>query len=165
MTPPLVSALSPADAPRYCEFLLEGVRAHSDALRISPEDILSAPFRLEHGSEGATLVALDERGAWLGVVTVEREQGRSKRRHVGWILRMYVRAASAGAGVGRALLRAAIQHGRSLPGVQKLNLTVAAHNERAVGLYQSEGFQVFSREEDAFRDPEPRTELTLSLRL
>jgi ribosomal protein S18 acetylase RimI-like enzyme len=46
-----------------------------------------------------------------------------------------------------------------------VNLTVAAHNARAVGLYGSEGFQLIGREEDAFRDPTPRTELTMSLSL
>jgi ribosomal protein S18 acetylase RimI-like enzyme len=42
---------------------------------------------------------------------------------------------------------------------------VAAHNNRAVGLYESEGFRTIGREEDAFRDPTPRAELTMSLRL
>ncbi|HEY6078729.1 MAG TPA: GNAT family N-acetyltransferase, partial [Polyangiaceae bacterium] len=69
------------------------------------------------------------------------------------------------AGVGRALLRAAVARARSCAGVDKVNLTVAAHNERAVGLYGSEGFQLIGREEDAFRDPTPRTELTMSLSL
>jgi GNAT superfamily N-acetyltransferase len=162
---PAVIELQPADAARYNEFLLRGVEQHPSTLRIAPSDVLSAPFSTPNGPESTTFVAQDSDGAWLGIVTVEREQGRLKRRHIAWVLRMYVDARSSGGGIGRALLRAAIVRARSWAGVDKLNLTVAAQNERAVGLYGSEGFQVFAREEDAFRDEAPRTELTMSLSL
>jgi RimJ/RimL family protein N-acetyltransferase len=149
------------DAPAYNAFLTRGVREHPDTLRISERDIAAAPFRTAP-TDGATFAARALDGAWLGVVTVEREQGREKRCHIAWILRMYVTRESAGAGVGRALLRRALEHGRELPGVAKLNLTVAAHNERAVALYESEGFRTFAHEEDAFRDAAPRSELSMS---
>jgi ribosomal protein S18 acetylase RimI-like enzyme len=160
-----VSALTDADADAYNRFLMAGVLAHPDTLRISPSDIVANPFKTAHGLEGSTFAARDAVGQWLGVVSVEREAGREKRRHIAWVLRMYVSAEAAGAGVGRALLERAISRARELPGVGKLSLTVAAHNERAVGLYRSAGFNEFSREDDAFRDPTPRTELTMSLRL
>lgn len=159
-----LAVLGPGDAPAYNAFLARGVREHPDTLRISERDIAAVPFATT-SPEGVTLVARGADAQWLGVVTVEREQGREKRRHIAWILRMYVSAESAGAGVGRALLRRAIEHARELPGVAKLNLTVAGHNQRAVGLYGSEGFVTFAREEDAFRDAEPRTELSMSRRL
>ena len=158
-------ALVAADASAYNDFFRAGALAHPDTLRISPADIAAAPFKTDHGTEGTTVVAQSENGDWLGVVTLEREQGREKRRHIAWVLRMYVAASSAGNGVGRALLRAAIARARELPGVTKVNLTVAAENPRAVGLYESEGFRTFAREEDAFRDPTPRTELTMTLTL
>jgi ribosomal protein S18 acetylase RimI-like enzyme len=154
-----------ADAALYNDFFAQGARAHPDTLRISPADIAAAPFVTAPSERGSTLVARGADGQWQGVVSVEREAGREKRRHVAWIVRMYVPATSAGRGVGRALLRAAIARARELPGVSKLNLTVAAHNARAVHLYESEGFVTFSREVDAFRDPEPRTELTMALAL
>lgn len=157
-----VRTLGDDDAAAYNAFLRRGVEQHPDTLRISPADIAAQPFATPHGPEGATFVAVAPDASWLGVVTVEREQGRSKRRHVAWVLRMYVDQHSAGSGIGRALLRRAIEQARSFAGVAKLNLTVAAHNQRAVGLYESEGFSVFAREEDAFRDPTPRGELTLS---
>ncbi|MES1184664.1 MAG: GNAT family N-acetyltransferase [Myxococcales bacterium] len=157
----VLRALTAEDAPRYHEFLLQGVRTHPDTLRISPADMAAAPFKTEHGTEGTTFVA-ERAGQWLGVVTLEREQGREKRRHIAWVLRMYVAQNSAGAGVGRRLLQAALARAGELPGVAKVNLTVAAHNARAVGLYESEGFRAIAREEDAFRDPEPRTELTMT---
>jgi ribosomal protein S18 acetylase RimI-like enzyme len=165
--PPRISlrALGAGDAAAYNDFFRRGVLAHPDSLRISAADIASTPFKTDHGDQGTTFVAEREAGNWLGVVTVEREPGREKRRHIAWILRMYVAESSAGAGVGRKLLRAAISRARQLPEITKLNLTVAAHNTRAVGLYESEGFRSFAREEDAFRDPAPRAELTMTLTL
>lgn len=158
-----IEPLSAADAEAYNAFLLRGVQAHPDTLRISPRDIAAVPFKTASGAEGSTFVARRPDGAWLGVVTVEREEGREKRRHIAWVLRMYVSAEAAGAGIGRALLERAVTRARELPGVEKLNLTVAAHNERAVGLYGSLGFREFAREIDAFRDSAPRTEVSMSL--
>lgn len=158
-------ALVSSDAVAYNDFLRRGVLAHPDTLRISPRDFAAAAFETDHGPEGTTFVAEDRSGNWLGVVTLEREQGREKRRHIAWILRMYVAASAAGAGVGRALLLVAVARARELPGIEKVNLTVAAHNVRAIGLYESVGFATFAREEDAFRDSVPRAELSMSLKL
>jgi ribosomal protein S18 acetylase RimI-like enzyme len=160
-----LATLAPHDADAYNEFLLRGVSAHPDTLRIAASDIAAAPFETERGSDRATFVARSPNGKWLGVVSVERETGREKRRHIAWILRMYVAAEAAGRGIGRALLARALGQAQQMPGVTKVNLTVAAHNERAVGLYTSAGFREFAREHDAFRDPAPRTELTMSLAL
>ncbi|RYZ06439.1 MAG: GNAT family N-acetyltransferase [Myxococcales bacterium] len=157
--------LSPEDARAYNEFFAAGAARHPDTLRISPADVRAAPFERMSSADGVTLAGRDDLGAWLGVVTLERELGREKRRHIAWVLRMYVPEASAGKGVGRALLTAALERARQLPGISKVNLTVAEHNVRAVRLYESAGFRAFSREVDAFRDREPRTELTMSLQL
>jgi len=81
-------------------------------------------------------------------------------------VRMYVSRAAAGQGIGRSLLRAGIERARRMPGIAKLNLTVAASNERAIKLYESEGFRVFSRETDAFRNgTQSVEELSMSLPL
>lgn len=160
-----IRALGAPDAVAYNALLTRGVRQHPDTLRIAEADIAERPFDTGETNESVTLAAVRADGTLIGTVAVERERGRVKRRHVAWLLRMYVPLESAGHGVGRALLLRAIEHARSLSGVEKLNLTVAAHNARAVALYERHGFVAFSREEDAFRDPTPRTELTMSLRL
>jgi len=167
MTEPFtMRTLAAHNAADYNQFLRQGVLAHPDTLRISASDIERAPFKTDYGIERSTFLAYDsESGAWLGVVTVEREAGREKRRHIAWVLRMYVTHPIRIQYIGRALLRAAIARAREWNEVAKLNLTVAAHNAAALALYRSEGFQIFSEETDAFRDPTPRTELSLSLRL
>lgn len=156
--------LKPADAERYNAYLSEGCARHPDTLRIAPADIADAPFTTLDSAESCTLVALSPAGEWLGIGTLEREQGRAKRRHIAWIFRMYV--AATGRGIGRALLRQLKARAASMVGVTKLNLTVAAHNTAAVALYRSEGFDEFSREPDAFHAGEQRvSELSMSCAL
>ena len=162
-----IRRLEAADAAAYNAFFTDGTRAHPDSLRITGGDIAASPFSTEPTPEATTFAAIaKDADAWLGVVSVERERGREKRRHIAWLVRMYVAGSSAGQGVGRALLRAAVARARELPGVSKVNLTVAASNDRAIQLYQAEGFRTFSREPDAFRnDRHPVDELTMSLTL
>ena len=143
-----LEALTSADAERYNAFLSEGCERHPATLRIAPADIAAAPFATARSAEHCTLVALSAGGEWLGVGSLEREQGRLKRRHIAWIYRMYV--AAPGRGIGRALLRELKLLAGDMSGVSKLNLTVAAHNTAAVELYRSEGFREFSRETEAF---------------
>lgn len=157
-----IRVLHESDASSYNAFFAAGAARHSSTLRISPEDVSAAPFDTRVVGDGRTLGAFDEAGKWLGVVTVERERGRTKRRHIAWILRMYVAETASGRGVGRALLGRALEEAEHFDGVTKVNLTVAAQNERAVKLYTQAGFVEFAREEDAFRDPAPRAELTMS---
>lgn len=157
-----ITRLFREDAHRYNDFLRAACVQHPDTLRFAPADVDAAPFSVPSADEGCTLLALSPSGDWLGVGSVERERGREKRRHIAWVLRMYV--ATPGLGIGRALLRELKREGLQLEGVNKLNLTVAAHNAAAIELYRSEGFREFSREEDAFRSGgRGITELTMSL--
>ena len=55
-----------------------------------------------------------------------------------------VRADAGGAGVGAALLRHAMQWA-SGHGLHRLELTVMAHNHRAIGLYERVGFSLEGR--------------------
>jgi len=64
---------------------------------------------------------------------------------------MYVAPDSAGRGIGRALLQAAIKEARKLERLEQINLTVVANNERAKNLYRSEGFISFSLEKQAIK--------------
>jgi RimJ/RimL family protein N-acetyltransferase len=56
-------------------------------------------------------------------------------------LGMQIRAEWRGQGVGRALMTAAVEWARAQPGVHKISLQVWPHNEAALGLYRSAGFE------------------------
>lgn len=55
-----------------------------------------------------------------------------------------------GLGIGRALMKACIECAEAA-GYSQLELDVAADNERAIGLYKSEGFVEFGRNPRGFR--------------
>lgn len=156
-----LAELNTQDAARYNQFFAAGVRKHLDLFRVHPDDIVAAPFSTTPSAEDATLIALGDEQHWLGVGSIAREQGRAKRRHIAWILRVFV--AEPGQGTGRALVRALKSKALAMPGVSKVNVTLAAHNTAAIHLYTSEGFVEFSREPDAFRVADRSiTELSMS---
>jgi len=66
--------------------------------------------------------------------------GRFSRSHVGY-LGMGVVAGHRGQGLGRALLRAAVDHAFLTNGLEKIELEVLADNPVAIGLYLAEGFE------------------------
>lgn len=149
-----IALLEAGDAPVYNAFFAAGGQAHPEAFRIVPRDFRDTPFATAPSPDAFTLGAFGaENEGLLGVVSVERETGRAKRRHVAWLIRMYVAQSAAGRGIGRSLVREAVRLARErFAGVTQLNLTVIASNEPARRLYLSEGFVVFAREIDALRD-------------
>jgi GNAT superfamily N-acetyltransferase len=150
-----IRVLEADEAERYNTFFRGGVEQHPDAFRIDASDIDDSPFSTVPCDDALTFVA-EEQGVWQGIVSIERERGRRQRQHVAWLVRMYVATEAAGRGVGRALVREAVAQTRRLPGIERLNLTVVADNERACSLYESEGFVRFAHELNALRDASGR---------
>jgi ribosomal protein S18 acetylase RimI-like enzyme len=62
---------------------------------------------------------------------------------------MFVAPGHRGLGIGRALVVAAIEHGRSLAGVRKLQLSVITTQPAARALYRSLGFRSFGIDPEA----------------
>lgn len=89
-----------------------------------------------------------EQDALAGFVAVIHPQ-RAKLRHCVELAGMYIAPPSRRRGLGHALLRAVVDHARSLPGVRQIKLGVNATNEAAKALYRSAGFQSYGMEPDA----------------
>ncbi len=139
-------------AQAYKAFLLAGLNDHPDLFRLTVADEQDAPFPTSGTADSFTLMAADEAGNWLGVVSFEREgRNRQKLRHKGLLFRMYVAKAAAGQGVGRALIEAVIGRARLLPDLKQINLTVVGHNTRALHLYESIGFMRYGTEPNALK--------------
>ena len=81
----------------------------------------------------------------VGMVGFYRER-RLKRRHCGGIWGMFVAPSSRGHGVGAALLEAAVTVARTLPGLQRVHLSVSVTRQAARSLYKSVGFQSWGTE-------------------
>jgi ribosomal protein S18 acetylase RimI-like enzyme len=79
---------------------------------------------------------------------------RTKTRHRGEIVAMYVNPDFRGRQVGENLLRALIKAVFEIEGVEQVHLTVVADNSAAVALYQRIGFEIFGFQKNYFKASE-----------
>ncbi|WP_055417699.1 GNAT family N-acetyltransferase [Streptomyces pactum] len=107
---------------------------------VSPPPGPDDPFFRETSGPADHLVAeLD--GAVVGYVRLGFPTPLASNAHVRQIRGLAVSDAARGNGVGRALVRAAVQEARRL-GARRVTLRVLGHNTAARKLYESEGFVV-----------------------
>jgi hypothetical protein len=153
-----IRPLGPDDADATHALRLEGLERHPDAfLSDADEERAAGPLatrrRLERNaaSDGASVLFGAFDGERLvGMTGLVREKAR-KRRHRGCIVAVYVRVADRGRGIGGRLLDAALEHARTLNGVEVVYLSTSAGNEPALRAYASRGFRVWGTEPDALR--------------
>ncbi|MEL6141231.1 MAG: GNAT family N-acetyltransferase [Bacteroidota bacterium] len=89
-----------------------------------------------------------------------------KRRHRGYIWGVYVNKDHQGKGIGKALIDECIARARTLPGLERIILTVSHQAPGALRLYKSAGFVEFGREPEAARTGDvPMDEIYLMLDL
>jgi len=91
-------------------------------------------------------------GKLVGTVALEFSI-KPKTQHKAHLIGMFVLEGCRGAGVGKALLKTALDFAKSRPGVTLLNLTVTQGNTAAITLYEAAGFQVFGIEPMAINTP------------
>lgn len=96
-----------------------------------------------------TFGAFDE-NQLVGVVTLVPE-GKVKLKHRANIFAMYVTSSQRGRGLGRELVKTAIQQAAELNIVEQIHLTVTSSNEPAKKLYASLGFETYGVEKNALR--------------
>jgi len=108
-----------------------------------PTDAAEIPDRIEklHARPGTmVLVAEDERGELLGVVTVHLFQSIHSTEPAAWLTSLVVEERARGQGVGSALVARAeewaIQHG-----ALRISLTSALHREHAHEFYKTRDYE------------------------
>ncbi|WP_320775438.1 GNAT family N-acetyltransferase [Streptomyces sp. CRN 30] len=107
---------------------------------VSPPPAPDTPFFRDHSGPEAHLVAeLD--GRVVGYLRLGHPTGLASNRHVRAVHGLAVDDAARGHGIGRALVRGAVEEARRL-GARRLTLRVLGPNTTARGLYESEGFVV-----------------------
>ncbi len=142
--PPSIREAEPADAARFLE-LKRGLDRESRFMLLEPGERTEREQDLalhlaEVGARDNSVVLVAEEGDVL-LGYVEASGGSYRRdRHVAYVV-IGVRQKAGGRGIGTALMQAlsawAVAHG-----VHRLELTVMAHNERAIGLYRRAGYAV-----------------------
>jgi ribosomal protein S18 acetylase RimI-like enzyme len=145
----LIRRLIPADATVFLALRLEGLRESPSAFGSSYEEECDTPLstieaRLAADS-GRNMFGAFDGDQLVGLVAVGRETAL-KIRHKGYIRAMYVAEAYRGGGVGRRLMEHALAFAATMPGVQRLTISVTAGNAAATELYESLGFKEFGRE-------------------
>ena len=165
----LIRRLITADAAAFLALRLEALREAPSAFSSSYEEECDTPLseieaRLAVDS-GRNLFGAFDGDELVGIVGVGRETMR-KVRHKGYVRTMYVAKAHQGKGVGRRLMEHALAFAATMPGVQRLTLSVTAGNAAATALYASLGFKEFGREPDStIVDGQPYDEIMMSREL
>jgi ribosomal protein S18 acetylase RimI-like enzyme len=153
-----VSLLTATHAMAYKALMLHAYEQAADSFTSTPQERALEPDSWWHGRiddpSGLTWVWGAFAGAEL-VGTVAVEYGaKTKTRHKGLIVAMFVHENFRGQGLARKLMRAAIEHGIARQGLLVLQLEVTQGNAPAEKLYKSLGFVPFGVEPMAVWTPE-----------
>ena len=150
----LIRRLVTADAQIYWETRNRGLAEFPDAFTTShAEGIATPPEKLAQrfgatNSDSFVLGAFADDGVLAAQVVFDRA-ARSKSRHKGTLIGMYVVPEFRGRGLGKQLLGALIAEARAIAGLEQINLTVTHSNAEARGLYLKAGFVSFGVEKNA----------------
>ncbi len=142
-----VRLLTPADALPYRELRLRGLREHPSAFTSGADEEQAKPLawseqRLTPSPDKPHdffFGAFNAAGELVGTAGLQGGY-RPKERHYATLVGMMVAAGQGGRGIGAALMRALLAHCRTLPDLQRLNLTVTVGNGTAIRLYERFGF-------------------------
>ena len=139
--------LSPEDAPTYRVLRLEGLRLASFAFLTTIEEesalTLDAYRHRLSTADNATIGAFAD-GTLVGIGTVIRET-RTRNRHKGDIVGMYVTPSARGTGVADGIMERLLAHARHL-GLRTIRLSLAAENTPARRLYERFAFKEYGHE-------------------
>ena len=144
-----VRRLTPADAARYREIRLAGLKNNPEAFGSTFESESLKPMSsfAERLRSSAIFGAFRD-AELLGIAGFAFREG-AKEAHKGLLWGMYVRPDARKSGVGRRLVEAVIDFARQH--VEILQLSVVSDNEPARGLYARLGFLEYGLEKDSLK--------------
>jgi ribosomal protein S18 acetylase RimI-like enzyme len=142
------------DASQFWVLRLRALREDPESFGSSYEEAMGRPLAevardLRAGDGGFVLGAFSS-GRLVGVAGLRREP-RRKRRHVATLWGMYVASETRGQGVGRALVDDLVGRARQVDDLEQIILSVMAHNQGAIALYRSVGFERYGHMPRAMR--------------
>lgn len=148
-----IRKLSAADAAAFVALRRVALETEPLAFGASAEDdvglVLESVRAFLGDHEAQAVFGLFDGADLVGSVGLIRAS-KVKQRHKGIVWGMYVRPRARNAGVGRALLEAAIQHARGW-GLDRVQLSVTEAAPAAKRLYEAAGFRSWGRERRALQ--------------
>jgi ribosomal protein S18 acetylase RimI-like enzyme len=151
-----IRRLTENDAQDFYLLRLEALERESQAFSSSPEEhravtgeTIAKRLALAAGDRNFVLGAIAN-DHLVGMAGFYQDEG-AKNRHKGRIWGVYVTQEWRGKGIARVLLSEIIERARAKPEVEQLLLAVAVGQDRAKGLYESLGFEVYGREPRAIK--------------
>ena len=152
-----VARLAATDAARYRALMLHAYEVSADAFTSTPEERAAEPEswwvnRIADPNSLSVSFGAFHDDQLIGTVTVEFA-AKPKTKHKAHLIGMFVIESARRLGVGRALVRAALEAAAARPGVVVVTLTVTQGNASAIALYESCGFQAFGIEPMAIATP------------
>lgn len=152
-----IRRLTATDAAEYREIRLKSLKEHPEAFgmafeeeeKIPLEDIVKRFEQHAMSEENIVLGAFVE-GRLIGILGFARYP-LQKFRHVAHMNQTYVAPETRGLGAGKALMTAALEHGRKLPGLEKVILSVVPDNIAARKLYLWAGFETYGLEKKGLK--------------
>jgi len=149
----MIRPLEEADAEALAAFRRESLMEVPLAFASSPEDDFAASIdvvraHLRRTPEQFVAGAFDPELVGMAGLYRDRHVKASHKAHL-W--GMYVASSHRGRGIGADLLRATLDHARTLPGVTRVHLCVSSVAPQARRLYERAGFELWGTEPDALR--------------
>lgn len=148
-----IRRLNGGDAEGYRVLRHEALLKNPEAFSSSYEDEMNyeaADYRQRLDNKHTYTFGAFDANQLVGVVTLVPE-GKVKLKHRANIFAMYVTDSQRGRGLGRELVKTAIQQAAELNSVEQIHLTVTSSNEPAKKLYASLGFEPYGVEKNALR--------------
>ena len=86
----------------------------------------------------------------IGITGFKRME-RERDRHRGEVVQVYVDASYRGQNVGETLIRRVLEQAFTLEGIEQVQLSAIAQNEKAIKLYEKIGFRTFGIQAHYFK--------------
>lgn len=152
----VIRRLAPSDAAAYRALMLRGYDLHPDAFTSTAAERAHLPLqwwaeRLDPAPDARERVWGAFVGDALAGVAGLEINHREKTRHRATVFGVFVLPEFRGRGLARNLMEAVLSGARAVPGLERLDLTVTAHNLAARKLYEQCGFLLWGTEPDSVR--------------